>query len=69
MSQNEPVRIRQLRKIVEEKTAEEIDGVLVDLFSASAAVNVYDKLNEANRAKMVSLPLVTMINLVFKLLK
>lgn len=36
------MRIEKLRKIVSEKQASKIDGVLVDTFTASAIVQIYD---------------------------
>lgn len=61
-------RIEQLREIVTEQSCMKIDGVLVDLFSASAAVKVYDALNEKNRASFISLPLTKMMTVTWKLL-
>lgn len=44
-----------------------IDGSTVDAFTASAVVKVYDALNEANRAKFVSLSVLKMVSVTWKL--
>ena len=43
--------IDDLRKIVKTKSMGKVSGTKVDLFSASAMVQVYDALNDKNRAK------------------
>lgn len=60
--------IDQLRKIVAEKQWAKINGVMVDLFSASAALQVYDALNDQNKAHMAKLPIKKMMPLVYKML-
>lgn len=50
-------RITTLREIVDTRTAGMIDGILVDLFTASAMVLVHDALSEPNRARFDSIPL------------
>lgn len=49
-------RIGQLRQIVESGTMGKVEGQKVDTFSASAMVQIYDKLDEGNRAKYIALP-------------
>ena len=44
--------IDDLRKIVKTKSMGKVSGTKVDLFSASAMVQVYDALNDKNRAKV-----------------
>lgn len=44
--------IEKCREIVAECQADSIDGVLMDSFTASAAVQVYDALNDENKAKI-----------------
>jgi hypothetical protein len=62
--------IDRLRKIVEEKQAARIDGVFVDLFSASAVVTVYDGLQkEENKKKLASYPVRAMVLIALKLIK
>lgn len=43
--------------------------VILDGFSASAIVQVYNALNETNKAKFAALPLVKMATVAFKLIK
>lgn len=45
-------KIQKCREIVKEHQAEEIDGVLMDAFTASAVVQVYDALNDENKEKL-----------------
>lgn len=41
-----------MRRIVNDHAAAKVNEVFVDAFSASAFVQVYDKLNAANQAKL-----------------
>lgn len=59
--------IDRLRDIVANKSAARVNGVYVDLWSASYAVQVHDALNEANRAKFAALPIRKMVAVAFKL--
>lgn len=56
-------RIDAVRQIVTESQYAKIDGVMVDLFSASAIVSVYDALNETNRGRYASLPVGAMASM------
>ena len=62
-------RIAAVRRIVAEGQYAKVDGVMVDLFSASAVVKVYDALNGENQAKYAALPVGRMAEIAFKLLK
>lgn len=62
-------RVEAIRRIVDEGQYAKVDGLMVDLFSASAIVAVYDALNEANRAKYSALPAGRMASIAFKLAK
>ena len=53
-------REQALRKIVAEHQAAEIEGVMVDAFTASMLVQVLDNLRPENKAKFLNLPLCTM---------
>ena len=44
--------LMQLRSIVDQKQATKIHGMMVDMFTASAIVQVYDKVNNDNQRKM-----------------
>ena len=61
-------KLEYLRRIVADCTAAKIDGWLVDLFTASAIVKIYDALSEANRRKFIALPLEKMSGIAFRLL-
>lgn len=61
--------IAACREIKETATFAKINGVAVDLFSASAIVAVHDACNEANRAKFLALPVQRMAAVAFKCLK
>jgi|TARA_B110000495_G_scaffold89261_1_gene77013 hypothetical protein len=71
----EPEIIQIARRIVQnqqfEKVKDPVSGkrLALDMFSASAIVKVYDKLSDANKAKLVKQPLPKMVSLVFKLIK
>ena len=62
--------IADARAVVETRTAREIDTsegrILLDLFTASAVVAVYDALSPANQASAVTLPLTKFANFAFK---
>ena len=40
-----------MRRIVENRQYEKVDGVIIDLWSASAVTQVYDALGDENQAK------------------
>jgi hypothetical protein len=60
-------RIAALRRILSEKQYAKIDGIMVDLFSASYVIAVFDKLNPQNQTKYASLPVAQMASIAFKL--
>ncbi len=49
-------RIAAIRRIVSERQYAKIDGTMIDLYSASAIVQVYDALSEPNRARFADFP-------------
>lgn len=61
--------IEACRSIVANGQYEKINGITVDLFSASAIVKVYDAINDANKAKFINLRLARMVSISFQLLK
>jgi hypothetical protein len=61
--------IAACRSIVANRQYEKINGMMVDLFSASAIVKVFDALNETNRASFKLLPVQRMASIAFKVLK
>lgn len=61
--------IEKLQAIVENKQASKIDGVLVDLFSASTVMQVYNCVSPENQVKLAALPIQKMVDVSFKTLK
>lgn len=61
--------IEACRSIVANGQYEKINGHMVDLFTASAIVKVYDAINETNKAKYSALPVAKMAAIAFKLMK
>jgi len=51
----DPPMLKQFRKIVKSKSAGKVGGQMVDMFSASAVVEVYDKLNPVNKKKLANM--------------
>ena len=62
-------RIDAIRSIVTNCQYAKVDGIMVDLFSASAIVAVYDALSEKNRVHFSSMPAGKMAVLAFRLVK
>jgi hypothetical protein len=61
--------IDQVKDIVANKQAKKISGVMVDMFTASAISQIYDKVNDANKAKMDKLPIVKLADVAMKMMK
>jgi hypothetical protein len=61
--------IDDMRDIVDNKSAKKIKGTMVDLFTASAVVQIYDKVNDSNKSKMEKLPLPKLVDLAYKIMK
>ena len=59
-------RIAAVRDIVAQSQYAKVDGIMLDLFSASAIVTVYDALNETNQAKYREFPVSKMASIAFK---
>ena len=57
------------RRIVQNGQYEKYKGMMLDTFTASAIVKVYDAVNDSNKKKLDSLKLPKLVNLVWKLLK
>lgn len=62
-------RVAALRKIVTERQHDRVDGKQIDLFSASAVIAVYDKLNAENQAKFATMHAPAMVALAFKFIR
>lgn len=57
------------RSIVANGQYEKINGHMVDLFSASAIVKVFDAINDTNKAKFQALPVARMASIALSMLK
>lgn len=62
-------RINAIRKIVTEGQYAKVDGTMIDGYSASAILKVYDNLNDENKARFASLPAGKMGEVAWKVLK
>ena len=67
-------RLAFVRSVVAARTAGKFRGrrggrVVLDLFTASAIARVHDRLGEANRAKLLGLPLEEMGPFIWRLLE
>lgn len=61
--------IAKVKDIVARKQAMKIDGVMVDMFTASAISQIYDKVNDANKKKMDGLKVTKLADLAMKMMK
>ena len=61
--------IAKVREIATTKGASKVDGFMVDTFSASAIIQIYDKVNDANKAKMDKLKVDKLAEIAFKLMR
>lgn len=48
--------IQKIEQVVIERQANRINGVYIDLFTASIIKNIYDAVNPENKAKLESMP-------------
>jgi hypothetical protein len=61
--------IAACRAILAQKQYGKINGQMVDSFSASAIVKIYDAISDANKAKFLNLSIARMAQIAFSLLK
>lgn len=61
--------IPQIKDIVAKKQAKKIQGVLVDMFTASAISQIYDKVNDTNKAKMDKMKITQLANAAMKIMQ
>ena len=61
--------IPQLEKIVQDKQHAKIKGKIVDLFTASMIMKIYNAVNDSNKKRMDALPLEKLVNLAHKMMK
>lgn len=62
-------KIAAIRQITIEHQYAKVDGVMVDGFTASAIIQVYDALNEKNQQLFASFPIGKMARVAFQLVK
>ena len=61
--------IPKIKQIVAKKQAMKIDGVMVDMFTASAISQIYDKVNDGNKKKMEKMKVTQLANAAMKLMQ
>ena len=61
--------IEKMREIVSKKQAMKVSGVMVDMFTASAVVQIYDKVNDANKKKMEKMKPAQLANVAMKIMQ
>ena len=59
-------KIAKVRQIVEEKTCARISGVMIDLFSASKIMVVYENLKPENQVRFTAMPIEIMMSVAYK---
>jgi hypothetical protein len=62
-------KIAAIRRIVSEKQYAKIDGLMVDGFTASAIIAVFDALSPENQARYLQFSIPRMASIAFKLIK
>ena len=60
--------LSDMQSIVKDKQAKKINGVMVDLFTASFITKAYDKVNDANKKKFEKANLQTLVQLSHRLM-
>jgi hypothetical protein len=60
--------IDQVRQVLDAKQHDKVDGMLLDTFSASALVQIYDALSPENKAKLEAMTLDRAMDIVWKLM-
>lgn len=60
--------IDKIRKIVDQKQAMKINGTMVDMFTASAIMKIYNAVNDSNKSKMENMDVVKLANVAMKYL-
>ncbi len=66
--EEESKTIAKVKEIVDKKQAMKIDGIMVDMFTASAISKIYDKVNDANKSKMDKLKITKLADIAMKLM-
>ena len=58
----------EIQKIVSDKSASKVGGVMLDMFTASMISKVYDKVNDGNKKKMESANITVLVKLAHKVM-
>jgi hypothetical protein len=66
--EEESKTIAKVKEIVDKQQAMKIDGIMVDMFTASAISQIYNKVNDANKAKMDKLKITKLADIAMKLM-
>ncbi len=64
---NSSDRMKAIWQVVANKQYAKLDGCMVDLFTASVVCQVYDALNDENKAKLAACPWPKMADIALKL--
>ena len=64
----EPDTVQKIRQVLK-KGYSKVDGIMVDHFTASAIIQVYDNLNDQNKEKYGKLSIKKMADVAWKLVK
>jgi hypothetical protein len=59
----------QLRDIVKNQQAKKVNGVMVDMFTASAITQIYDKVNDQNKKRMDGMTVPALASIAYKMMK
>ena len=65
---NEKNLMPALQKIVSDKSAAKVGGVMIDMFTASVIVKAYDAVNDSNKAKMEKANINILVKLAHKVM-
>ena len=65
---NEKNLMPAIQKIVSDKQAQKVGGVMLDMFTASMISKVYDKVNDSNKAKMEKANINVLVKLAHKVM-
>lgn len=57
-----------IQTIVKSKGAKKVGGVMLDIFTASMIISVYDKVNDANKRKMENSNIETLVHIAQKVM-
>jgi len=60
-------RYNVIKKIVDDKQYAKVDNIMIDLTTANTIISIYNRLNDKNKLKLMSLPLNKIVNIVWKL--